>query len=57
MLLDLVAKEGFTEKVTLDVGMGVSGEDIWKKSDPGRRVDRFKSLEKLGRSVSGLFEK
>lgn len=41
----MVAEEGFSEKVTFEVGMGVSGEDIWKKSNPGRRVGRFKSLE------------
>lgn len=45
MLLHTVAKEGFTKKVAFEVGVGVSGEDVGKKSDPGRRVDRFKSLE------------
>lgn len=45
MLIHTVAKESFTEKVAFEVGVGVSGEDMGKQSDPGRRVDSFKSLE------------
>lgn len=44
-VLNIVAKQGFTEKVTFVVDMGGSGEDVWKKGDSGRRKNRFKSLE------------
>lgn len=45
----MVAREGFTKKVTLEqslaVGGGASGKDVWRKSDPGGRKDRYRGLE------------
>lgn len=44
-VLNMVAREAFTDKMAFEVSKGASGEDVWRKSDPGRKKDRFKSLE------------
>lgn len=41
----MVAREAFSDKMTFEVDKGASGEDVWRKSNPGRKKDRFKIHE------------
>lgn len=44
-VLNMVAREAFNDKMTFEVGKEASGENVWRKSNPGRKKDSFKSLE------------